>query len=692
MPEEVTRIRALSSEPEGLLAVDDFIFFSARDPQHGRELWAVDASTEQAPFLVADIVPGPRSSDPKALFNRNALVYVNAETLEAGRELWVCTYLANHTWATKPLADIQPGPFGSNPMPFANLRGFTLLSAATLDEGRELYIAQGEEAPRMLKDIFPGAPGFADLNASFTVAGDRFFMIGYANGEIGKALLVTDGSTEGTKVVLDVEEEAAKLTTLNKTSVIFENFTHETGWELWISDGTPQGTHILKDIAPGAANGSPKNITAWRGGILFGATLPQTGTELWTTDGTENGTHLLKDLATGPSSSDPYYFTPCGDLVFFSAETPETGRELWVTDGTPDGTHIVMDAIEGPKNGNPYALCAGKDRLVYSLDDGEHGEEPWVVKADGSNPHLLLDIFPGPKNAQPAHTTYIARRNRFYFSAEELTHGRELWMYDVAKEQVRICGDISSESEPDASSSPAQLTPCGAYLYFTANDLIHGTELWRCGVRLDDVELVKDIHEGSPSGSPHDLVAVPPYLYFSADDGVHGEELWRTDGTAEGTLMVGEVVVGPRGGAPRNLCVRKDRLYFSASDPTFGEELYAHTLGDMGVERLTDLAHGPASSSPHFLRAWEGRLYFVANDGEHGDELWVLDSGRLPVLVRNIAPSPVDKISINELVSAAGGAYAATSSPAGGTAVVHVDATETKVLPSVGAEAREPLK
>ncbi|MGY6536766.1 MAG: ELWxxDGT repeat protein, partial [Pararhodobacter sp.] len=39
-------------------------------------------------------------------------------------------------------------------------------------------------------------------------------------------------------------------------------------------------------------------------------------------------------------------------------------------------------------------------------------------------------------------------------------------------------------------------------------------------------------------------------VYFSADDGVHGRELWVTDGTPVGTRMVRDTAPGPQGGLP----------------------------------------------------------------------------------------------------------------------------------------------
>src|SRR5437764_7940896 len=40
------------------------------------------------------------------------------------------------------------------------------------------------------------------------------------------------------------------------------------------------------------------------------------------------------------------------------------------------------------------------------------------------------------------------------------------------------------------------------------------------------------------------LVNVNGTLFFSADDGVHGQELWKSDGTAAGTVLVSDINPG----------------------------------------------------------------------------------------------------------------------------------------------------
>src|SRR5436190_5057977 len=40
--------------------------------------------------------------------------------------------------------------------------------------------------------------------------------------------------------------------------------------------------------------------------------------------------------------------------------------------------------------------------------------------------------------------------------------------------------------------------------------------------------------------SPAGVVAIGPLVFFTADDGLHGTELWRSDGHPAGTAMVAD--------------------------------------------------------------------------------------------------------------------------------------------------------
>jgi ELWxxDGT repeat protein len=83
---------------------------------------------------------------------------------------------------------------------------------------------------------------------------------------------------------------------------------------------------------------------------------------------------------------------------------------------------------------------------------------------------------------------------------------------------------------PGDGSFPVDTTNVGGTLFFTADDGTHGHELWRSDGTAAGTRLVRDIKPGAVDSypySPYDLTNVGGTLFFSADDGVHGYELWK---------------------------------------------------------------------------------------------------------------------------------------------------------------------
>ena len=99
---------------------------------------------------------------------------------------------------------------------------------------------------------------------------------------------------------------------------------HTTGRELWRSDGTTEGTWVVKDIQsepelvfpehvppteinPSSAIG---NLGATKDYLLFAADDGIHGRELWRTDGTTEGTQLLMDIRPGSTTGYNRHWIP----------------------------------------------------------------------------------------------------------------------------------------------------------------------------------------------------------------------------------------------------------------------------------------------------------------------------------------------------------------------------------------------
>ena len=82
----------------------------------------------------------------------------------------------------------------------------------------------------------------------------------------------------------------------------------------------------------------------------------------------------------------------------------------------------------------------------------------------------------------------------------------------------------------------------GGTLFFTADDGTHGRELWRSDGSRAGTVLVKDIDPDGNGREPYSLTGAGGTLFFTADDGTHGQELWKSDGTRAGTVLVKDII------------------------------------------------------------------------------------------------------------------------------------------------------
>ena len=136
---------------EGFVEVGGVVFFSASEPNFGRELWGTDG-TAAGTFLVKDIRAG-LSSSPGELTAVNGALFFNADDGITGRELW------KHdpaTGVTARVADVSP-PLVLGPSDLTVMNDALFFNADDGITGSELW--KHDPATGMtarVADIFPG--------------------------------------------------------------------------------------------------------------------------------------------------------------------------------------------------------------------------------------------------------------------------------------------------------------------------------------------------------------------------------------------------------------------------------------------------------------------------------------------------------------------------------------------------------
>ena len=396
-------------------------YFTARDSEHGEELWVTDG-TVAGTRMVKDIYPGPVGSDVCYVTRFNDKVVFQARSgLDTGFELWISDGTDSGTYM---IADIHTSG-SSRPQGFVQVNEDQFVfSAVNAESGGQhwLYVSDGTaDGTYMIKDCdvkYPGMNVNNDRTHFVRVGRKVFFKADSRGGEYGETLWVTDGTAEGTLMLTDINTTADGasaghtagarldwLTNFKNQKLFFTAYTGEYGQEPWVSDGTPAGTYMIKDLMPGVdGNGSPRGSGAFTATpmgdyVYFRGYDPVAGMELMRTDFTAGGTTLVADLnkvpnASGTNDGNPDLLCVYDGALFLKAQSGVNaaydfckGIELFYTDGTSGGT--VMQSDLNPGTGS----CAAWEGLVVSgsmyfrgQDHTPSGNQLWeLFRIDGKD-------------------------------------------------------------------------------------------------------------------------------------------------------------------------------------------------------------------------------------------------------------------------------------------------------------------
>jgi len=494
--------------------------------------------------------------------------------------------------------DIKLGAESSSPGYFTEFNGKLLFRANDGTSGGGLWVSDGTtEGTQLVKNIRPSVYSSNDIADFIEFNSQLFFSAD--DGTTGRELWVSDGTTEGTQLVKDINPNPIYPGTDSSPNdfvesngkLFFKADDGTTGEELWISDGTTEGTQLVKDINPDVSTfyyypqgvGSyPEPLIEVAGKLFFTADDGTNGRELWVSDGTTEGTQLFKDLNPGiGAGSFSYGFVEFAGKLFFSADDGTNGRELWVSDGTTEGTQLVKDINLRGGNSFGYGLIKFAGKLFFSADDGTTGEELWVSDGTTEGTQLFKDLNPGI-GAGSSPYSFVEVDGKLFFTAFDGTTGRELWVSDGTPEGTHLVKDIYSGSF--SSVDGIRFVEFDGKLFFSARDGMTGVELWVSDGTPEGTQLVKDINVDPIGGDiaesfPDKFIEVDGKLLFTAfSNEALGEELWITDGTSEGTALFQDFNPGFYESELGSFKVLNNQLLFTASDRTSGREVWSATI------------------------------------------------------------------------------------------------------------------
>jgi len=276
-----------------------------------------------------------------------------------------------------------------------------------------------------------------------------------------------------------------------------------------------------------------------------------------------------------------------------------------------------------------------------------------------------------------------------------ILQGSEVSMiFGACSEETGQVANIGSSSNPGIS----KMVEMGDNLYFTADDGIHGNELWKTDGTVGGTSMVVDLSPPMCSTCQNmdsdivELVAGDSKLFFSSTVQSAGvpdfvRELFVSDGTASGTQLVmdifdcplssGEITFNYEG--VNSLLVLpgssfgtagQDRVVFSAFHCSltnyvcFGEEPWISDGTLAGTREMANIRIGDTpmntqdgqgvliddvGSQPRSFFQSGDKVYFTADDNNSGRELWKIDTSRASsgaTLVKDINSGSDDSIDL----------------------------------------------
>ena len=294
--------------------------------------------------------------------------------------------------------------------------------------------------------------------------------------------------------------------------------------------------------------------------------------------------------------------TPVGNLIYYTC-----GSELWKSDGTTSGTVLVIANLRNPRN-----LTAVGNR-VYFLTDSH----PEANEAEGT---VRMYYTEGTSSSTRYFYQFISVDNMIAFKGK-------LYFTDDSGELMATSGTSVFTVKEIYPGEGKAIKPGSAmkvyndHLYFSANDGVHGTQLWRTDGNTPGTVLYHSVNynEEDPSVNIHDFVVYQNKLYFLMDANGFGPTIFAS---TDGVNKVDHLFTWGDNSMVRNLTVSNNRIYFTDKGPDSGYilKLYYFQGSVESVEKVADLGYY-WDWADNFMDV-NGTLFFTMNNDGFDWQLW----------------------------------------------------------------------
>lgn len=637
------------------------IFFAARHPEHGTEVWRWTGYGSAS--LFTDTRPGPESSNPEQFTPMGDMVVWVADDGVRGPEIRGSAPLS----PSSPLVDLQPGLSHPAPRILGAGAGTVWFSTPSVESGRaattlwamssfgnpvkvgvfardsiqqtstvpghphfyfiarplatplkcDLYRADGIFGAQLIENLDPGATGATPPPGSYAATPGfvcyRHFSGGY--------LLRLRSFASGT-ITLTPESDGATLPWFasNGTDrVCFVGRTPASGAELWSTLGTPGTTSLLAEMAPGSASRNPSRLLMSPGnpGVFFQVD-EGAGRDLYFFDPTET-TPTARKLRSAVQNSTQFAIVDNNEIALDVPDNQVAG--LWLADGATGNGQWLGPAFSAiTRMWNPSTQMPPARQLkVVGATSGE-GAELYALR--NTSTFTAMSLNPGPASASPRNFFAVGNDGDQLCVADTPAGARNFFVPATSSPAEVPLATPPQVSSNGGSSHPAEFTDCGSVLLFTAGD---GAVRRLCSTKdgqMNSAEIVPGIYE------PEQLVRFQDRVFMLGRASGHHAGLKQI---YQAEISNGTATVTPYAGGAHSataLVAAAGRLFFVEPDGG-GQEMLHSILPDFSIDVPLTCYQDAAGVGITQLTAAVGRLYFsglTASANAGGRRvLWVTD-------------------------------------------------------------------